>query len=145
MPTGTDLKLLCLPARTEADEISAIMFTRLAEKLPHVEASYLSATSLLGEMLNQVKELNPDIICVCSIPPSSVSKARYSLKKIHASFQTIQVLVGLWGFDETLEKAKERLESAEKAKLQIVTNFRDGLSQVEQSQLSKVPLTRPAS
>ena len=84
--SGTDLKLLCLPARTEADEISAMMFMRLSEKLPHVEASYLSATLLLGEMLHQVKELNPDIICVCSIPPSSVSKARYSLKKIHAKF-----------------------------------------------------------
>ncbi|HSE41036.1 MAG TPA: AI-2E family transporter [Acidobacteriota bacterium] len=139
LPTGTDLKLLCLPARTEADEISAMMFTQLAEKLPHVEASYLSATSLLGEMLNQVKELNPDILCVCSLPPSSVSKARYSQKKIHASFQNIQVLVGLWGLDETVEKAKERLESAEKAKLQIVINFREGLSQVEQSQLSKIP------
>jgi hypothetical protein len=139
LPKGTDLKLLCLPARTEADEISAMMFTRLSEKLPHVEASYLSATSLLSEMLSQVKELNPDIICVCSLPPSSVSKARYSLKKIYASFQTIQVLVGLWGSNEGVEKAKERLESAGKGKLLISTSLRDGLSHIEQSQLSKVP------
>ena len=139
LPTSTDLKLLCLPARTEADEISAMMFTRLSEKLPHVKASYLSASSLLGEMMSQVKELDPDIICVCSLPPSSVSKARYSLKKIYASFQTIEVLVGLWGSNEGVEKAKERLESAGKEKLLIATSLRGGLSHVEQSQLSKVP------
>ncbi len=136
---GTDLRLLCLPAKTEADEISAMMFTRLSERVPHVKASYLSATSLLGEMLSQVKELNPEIICVCSLPPSSVSKARYSLKKIYASFQTIQVLVGLWGSNEGVEKAKERLESAGKEKLLIAVSLRDALSHVEQSQLSKVP------
>lgn len=70
--------------------------------------------------------------------PSSVSTARYSLKKIHSSFQNIRVLVGLWGSNEPVEKAKERLESAEKGKLLIATSLRDGLSHVEQSQLSNV-------
>ena len=39
-----------------------------------------------------------------------------------------------------LEKAKERLESAGNGKLHIVTNLREGLSHVEQSQLSKSPI-----
>jgi hypothetical protein len=67
LPSSTALKLLCLPARTVADEISALLFVRLSAMLPQVQASHLSATSLLGEMLNQVKELNPDIICICSL------------------------------------------------------------------------------
>ena len=139
LPLSTALKLLCLPARTVADEISALLFARLSAMLPHVEASYLSATSLLGEMLNQVKELNPDLICICSLSPSAVSKARYSLTRIHARFQNIQVLVGLWLTREGLEKAKERLESAGKGKLLIVNNLREGLGHIEQSRLSKVP------
>jgi len=139
LPPSTVLKLLCLPARTVADEISAMLFARLSEKLQHVEASYLSATSLLGEMLNQVKELNPDIICICSLSPSAVSKARYALARIQARFQNIQVLVGLWLTREGLGKAKERLESTGNGKLLIASNLREGLSHVEQSQLSKVP------
>jgi predicted PurR-regulated permease PerM len=139
LPSSTSLKLLCLPARTVADEISAMLFARLSEKLPHFEASYLSATSLLGEMLNQVKELNPDIICISSLSPSAVSKARYSLTRIQASFQDIQVLVGLWLTREGLEKAKARLESTGKGKLLIASSLREGLSHVEQLQLSKVP------
>ncbi len=138
LPSSTALKLLCLPARTVADEISAMLFARLSERLPHVEASYLSATSLLGEMLNQVKELNPDIICICSLSPSAVSKARYALTRIQARFLNVQVLVGLWLTREGLEKAKERLESTGKGKLLIASNLREGLSHVEQSQLSKV-------
>jgi predicted PurR-regulated permease PerM len=139
LPSTTALKLLCLPARTVADEISAMLFARLCEKLPNVEASYLSATSLLGEMLNQVKDLNPDIVCISSLPPSSVSKARYSLSRIQARFQNIQVLAGLWLTREGLEKAKERLESTAKGKLLIASSLQEGLNCVEQSQLSKVP------
>jgi predicted PurR-regulated permease PerM len=138
LPSNTALKLLCLPARTVADEISAMLFARLSEKLPNVEASYLSATSLLSEMLNQVKDLNPDIVCICSLPPSGVSKARYSLTRIHARFQNIQVLAGLWLTRKGLEKAKERLESTAKGKLLIASSLREGLTSVEQSQLSKV-------
>ena len=136
---GTALKLLCLPARTLGDEISAMLFARLSEKLQHVEASYLSATSLLGEMLDKVYESNPDIVCICSLPPSAASKARYSLTRIQARFQNIQLLVGLWLTGEGLEKAKLRLESTGKGKLLIATSLRDGLTHVEQSQLSKVP------
>jgi predicted PurR-regulated permease PerM len=139
LPSNTALKLLCLPARTVADEISATLFARLSKKLPNVEASYLSATSLLGERLNQVKELNPDMICICSLPPSAVSKARYALTRIQARFQSIQILVGLWLTSEGLEKAKERFESTGKTKLLIISSLREGLGHIEQSQLSKVP------
>jgi len=138
LPSGTALKLLCLPARTVADEISAMLFARLSAMLPQVQASHLSSTSLLGEMLNQVTELNPDIICICSVSPSAVSKARYALTRIQARFLNVQVLVGLWLTREGLEKAKERLESTGKGKLLIASNLREGLSHVEQSQLSKV-------
>jgi predicted PurR-regulated permease PerM len=140
VPQSTaDLKLLCLPARTVADEISAMMFARLSARLQHVEASYLSTTLLLGEMLNQIEESNPDIICICSLSPSAVSKARYSLTRIQARFQNIQVLVGLWQTREKLEKAKERLESTGKGKLLIAINLREGLSYIDQAQLSKGP------
>lgn len=139
LPSSTALKLLCLPARTAADEISAMLFARLSAMQPQVQASHLSATFLLGEMLVQVEELNPDIICICSLSPSAVSKARYALTRIQARFQNVQVLVGLWQTREGLEKAKERLESAGKGKLLIATNLREGLSHIEQSQLSKVP------
>jgi predicted PurR-regulated permease PerM len=138
LPSNTALTLLCLPARTEADEISAMLFAQLSGKLPNVQASYLSATSLLGEMLNQVKDLNPDIICICSLPPSAVSKARYALTRIQARFQNMQVLCGLWLTREGLEKAKVRLESTMKGKLLIASNLREGLGYIEQSQLSKV-------
>jgi hypothetical protein len=116
-----------------------MLFARLSERLPHVEATHLSATLLLGEMLNQVKKINPDIVCICSLPPSSVSKARYALTRIHARFEATQVLVGLWLSKDGLEKAKGRLESTGKGKLLFASGLRDGLIHVEQSQLSKVP------
>lgn len=138
LPSGTALKLLCVPARTMADEISAAILVRLSAMLPQVEARHLSTASLLGEMLDQIKEFDPDIICICSLSPSAVSKARYALKKIQARFQNVQILVGLWHTREGLDKAKERLESAGKSKLLIVNNLREGLGQIEQSQLAKV-------
>jgi hypothetical protein len=136
--SSTDLKLLCLPARTVGDEISALLFARLSAMLPHIQASHLSSTSLLGEMLDQVKELTPDIICICSLSPSAVSKARYALTRIQARFQNVQVLVGLWRTRDGLEKAKERLESTGKGQLLIASTLREGLGHIAQSQLSKV-------
>jgi len=124
-----------------------MLFALLSEELFQVKATYLPATTVPGEMLRQVQELNPDIICVCSLPPSAVSKARYSLKRIHHDLQTIQVIVGLWHSNAGLAKAKERLESiaAGQGKLLIATSLREGLSHVEKSQLSKVPAsTTPA-
>lgn len=138
VPSGTPLKLLCLPARTVADEISALLFSRLSAMLPRVEASHLSSTSLLGEMLTQVKELNPDLLCICSLSPSAVSKARYALTRIQARFPDKQILVGLWLTLDGLEKAKARLTSAGKSGPLIASNLREGLSHIEQSQLSKV-------
>lgn len=145
LPSNTALKLLCLPARTVADEISALLFARMSARLPQVQASHLSATSLLGEMLNQVTELNPDIICICSLSPSAVSKARYALTRIQTRFPDVQVLIGLWLTREGLEKAKERLESTGKAKVLIASNFREGLGHIEQSQLSKVTSPSPTT
>jgi hypothetical protein len=138
VPSSTALKLLCLPARTVADELSALFFVRLSAMLPQVQASHLSSTSLLGEMLNQVQELNPDIICICALSPSAVSKARYALTRIQARFKNVQVLVGLWLTRDGLDKAKERLESRGRGNLAIATSLREGLGHVEQSQLSKV-------
>lgn len=89
-------------------------------------------------MLNQVEALNPDIVCICSLSPSAVAKARYSLTRIQARFQNITVLVGLWLTRGGLEKARERLESAGKGKLLMVSNLREGLGHIEQAQLSKV-------
>jgi predicted PurR-regulated permease PerM len=138
VPSSTALKLLCLPARTVADEISALLFVRLSATLPQVQASHLSSTSLLGEMLNEVQESNPDIICICALSPSAVSKARYALTRIQARFQNVQVLVGLWLTRDGLDKAKERLESRGRGNLVVATSLREGLVHVEQSQLSKV-------
>jgi predicted PurR-regulated permease PerM len=104
--------ILCLPARTEADEITALMLAQVLGSAPEaadclVEA--ISATSLAGEMVELLERRKPDVICISATPPAAVMHARYLCKRVYERFPKVRLLVGLWDAQGELSKSKARI------------------------------------
>lgn len=100
--------VLCLPARTEADEITALMLAQVLETKGYVVQA-VSVTSLAGEMVDLVDQHTADIVCVSATPPAAVMHARYLCKRLRDRLPKVKLVVGLWDAQGDLSKAQERI------------------------------------
>jgi predicted PurR-regulated permease PerM len=83
-------------AGDEASEMALVMLAYLLR--PHaitLEAG--SAHALPGEVLSQVAEKSPAIVCVASIRPGDLAQTRYLCKRLRARFPHGKIVVARWG------------------------------------------------
>jgi predicted PurR-regulated permease PerM len=105
---ASSLRILCLPARDEADEIAGRMLAQLlATKGCVVEA--VSVTALASEMVDLVEQRQADVVCISAMPPTAAAHARYLCKRLQGRFPDAHLIVGLWNATGDLNKAKERV------------------------------------
>jgi predicted PurR-regulated permease PerM len=105
---ASSLRILCLPARDEADEIAGRMLVQLlAMKGCVVEA--VSVTALASEMVDLVEQRQADVVCISAMPPTAAAHARYLCKRLQGRFPDAHLIVGLWNATGDLNKAKERV------------------------------------
>jgi hypothetical protein len=103
------LCILCLPARTEADEITALMAAQVLET-DDCAVEAVSVTSLANEMALLIERCaTADVICVSATPPAAVMHARHLCKRLRSRFPKTPLVVGLWDAQGDLNKAKERI------------------------------------
>jgi predicted PurR-regulated permease PerM len=102
------LEILCIPARDEADEIVGILLARALERQGHRAQSIPIATT--GEMLLQVAELKPKVVCISALPPFALDHARALYAKMRAQFSDTHLVVCLWHFEGNLQKATIRMK-----------------------------------
>ncbi len=101
--------VLCIPARDEADEISAMMLAQLLE-FQGMSARVLAVTTSAGEMLDEMDKLPPGSVCVCAMPPTATSHARFVCKRILARYSNMSLIVGIWNTAD-LDLARERIRT----------------------------------
>jgi len=109
--TQTDspkLSILCLPARTEADEITALMLAQVLE-ISGCTVQTVSVASLASEMVDLVERHAADVVCISATPPAAVMHARYLSKRLRGHLPQVKLVVGLWDAHGDLAKAKERI------------------------------------
>jgi len=102
------LGILCLPARTEADEITALMLAQLLETSGCVVQA-VSIASLASEMVDLAPQRQLDVVCISATPPAAVMHARYLCKRLRDRLPEVNLIVGLWDAQGDLNKAKERI------------------------------------
>ena len=102
------LCILSLPARSEADEIAAMMLAQVLETRSCVVQA-VSVTSLASEMVDLVEQRKADVVCVSATPPGAMMHARYLCKQLRRRFPTVKLVVGLWDVQGDLNKARERI------------------------------------
>jgi hypothetical protein len=100
-----------VPARDEADEIVAIMLAQVLEMAGHQAQCVPLGTA--AEMLAQVKEEKPDVVCISALPPFAIPHARALYAKLRAQDSDLRVIVGLWNFSDDPLKVNRRLGLAE--------------------------------
>ena len=111
---GQSRKVVCLPARDEADEIVAIMLAQVLETAGHQAQCIPLGTA--ADMLAQVKEEKPDVVCISALPPFAIPHARSLYAKLRAQDSKLRIIVGLWNFSDDPSKVSRRLGLSEGAR-----------------------------
>jgi predicted PurR-regulated permease PerM/methylmalonyl-CoA mutase cobalamin-binding subunit len=126
---GSEVRILCIPAADEADELCAELFAGVIRSTG-AEIRTSAVVSLAGEVMTSIEEFRPHIICISALPPGAAIHARYLCKRIHERFGATHVLVGLWNAQGETQKTIERLQSCGAS--HVFTHFADGITQVVQ-------------
>jgi predicted PurR-regulated permease PerM len=141
LPENCTINVMCLPAHDEADEIVAIMLSKLLELRGFCSAA-LSQNALASEMLDEMEKRGTHIACVSALPPQAVAHARYLCKRIRTRFNDLPTVIALWRFRSDVNKAQKRIACDEK--LPIVTGLAQALQQItELSQPLMIQAQKP--
>lgn len=99
--------IVCIPARDEADEIVGTMFAQLLEQAGH--RSHCVAIGTIVDMLAEVEDAKPDIVCISALPPQVIAHARNLYLRLRAHSPKLKIMMGLWGFSGDAAKIAGRL------------------------------------
>jgi hypothetical protein len=130
--------ILCLPARTEADEITALMLAQVLETSGCVVQA-VSVASLAGELSDIFDRYTADVVCVSATPPAAVMHARYLCKRLRNQLPELKLVVGLWDTQGDLTKARERIGSG----ALVVATLAEAQEQIRLLSQPLVPSTAP--
>jgi hypothetical protein len=104
---GSMVQIACIAARSGPDELVAMM---MAQLLRH--AGY-NARQLrerrVEDALAAIAQQECGVACVSSLAPFALPQGRTLCRRLQADNPRLHVVMGLWGFDEGEDKARERL------------------------------------
>ena len=104
---ASPMRIVCVPARTGADETIAIMLTHLLER-EGMQARCIPL-STNAEMIDQLVEEKPDVVIISALQPFGVTHAKKLYTRIRTRVPDIPVMLGLWNFAGELASVLARL------------------------------------
>lgn len=103
------LRVICIPARDEADELVAQMMAQLIRRLgSEVRVQRFASRN------SDLKDLEPqgwDVAIVSALPPFAAGHARSLCKRLRQRYPRLKIVLGLWSFEGGVAKAEERIGS----------------------------------
>ena len=106
-PAASGIRIFCLPANDQADEITSSMLAQLLERAGYGVLS-LPVGSPFEEILTHLPPEPQDIICISALPPFAFAQSRALCQRVRMHLPQNKIIAGIWGFAGDLEKAKER-------------------------------------
>jgi hypothetical protein len=106
------VRVLAVPVQDEGDAIGLAMLVHLLSPGRwHVEAA--SSHMLASEVIAQIEETRPAVVCLGGMPASPRSAhTRYLCKRLRARFPDLRIIVGRWGLRESVAHVRRQLEAA---------------------------------
>jgi len=101
------LNILCLPARTESDGLTALMLAQVL-KTPETCVRAVPIESFECDLADWIVTYKAKVIFVCATPPASVMHARDLCKQIRDTLPDVKLIVGLWDTSDALDATTER-------------------------------------
>jgi hypothetical protein len=101
------LRVVCIPAADEADELAALMIGQLLEQLgcDVRQMPFALSETPLDEMARDISQ----IAIVSAFLPFAVGKARSLCKRLRQRYPELKIILGLWNFEGDAARAQERL------------------------------------
>ncbi len=127
--SANPVRIVCLPAHDDADEIAAMMLRLLLEREGYL-IKVIPVAALAGEMMDRVEADQSDIVCISAVPPAAVTYTRYLCKRLKSRTGNARLLIGLWSSRVDIDKAKSRIQCDTENK--IALNMRSAFDQLRQ-------------
>ncbi len=105
------LRVLACPARDQADRLALEMLRQLLDPAKWV-VEVAAVETLTADLVAQVAEQAPALVCIGALPPGGLAHARYLCKKLRARFPEVKIIVGRWGLTGGVEANREQLQDA---------------------------------
>lgn len=116
-PKNDALKVICVPARDEADEIAGRMLAQLLEKAG-LRVSCVPCQRA-SEMVLRATQALPDVICISALPPFALVHAKSLYRKLRGQAPGVRIFIGLWNYAGDIERIAARLQITEGSKMAI--------------------------
>jgi len=126
MASRRPVNIVCVPAWRESDEIIALMLVQLLEQACY--SAKCVALEPTENMIAQVQELKPDILCISALPPFSITHARRLYQELSPRFPHQNVVIGLWNFPGNVAKAASRIDPSQQ--IQAHTTLAEMIRQI---------------
>jgi predicted PurR-regulated permease PerM len=114
-PSAPPRKIVCVPARDEADEIIDIMLMQFLQQAGY-SAQYIGVDTF-SEILDKTSLEKPDIVCISALPPFALAHARTLYRKLRESMPRVTIVLGLWGFAGDPGKIAARIDMGKSEKV----------------------------
>ena len=109
--TPIPLHVLACPARDQADRLALEMLRQLLDPTKWV-VEVAAVETLTADLVTQVAEDAPALVCIGALPPGGLAHTRYLCKKLRARFPKVKIIVGRWGLTDGVEANREQLHDA---------------------------------
>lgn len=110
-PAPIPLRVLACPARDEADRLALEMLRQLLDPAKWI-VEVAAVETLTSDLVGQVAEQSPALVCIGALPPGGLAHARYLCKKLRGRFPEVKIIVGRWGLTGGVEANREQLQDA---------------------------------
>ncbi len=133
-------KVVCLPARDEADALASLMLTQLLAQRG-IQASALAGGKLIGELLQAVERERPAVTCVSAVPPLGYMHARYLCRRLQSQFSGLRLVAAILS-ERDVAELKQRQPPL--AANEIASSLHEAVDQAVALLSAPTEETRPA-
>jgi predicted PurR-regulated permease PerM len=100
------MRVVCIPAGDEADELVAIMITQLLKHRGWDARSLPIGPRM--KILDQAVVDSPQVALVSALPPAALGQARALCRRLRQRYPELKIILGLWSF-EGVASAQDRV------------------------------------
>src|SRR6185503_15937218 len=100
--------VVCLPARDDADEIAACIVAQTLNRRG-IGARAFSANALTAECMEELRQLQLPVVCICTVEPPAWRHSRYLCKRLRTAFPDIKLVAMTWGAQKEIDEIQQRL------------------------------------
>lgn len=103
-------RILCIPARSEADHIACQMLMHMLIGRGNAVA-IAPVGALPGEIVSGLEQQAADVVCILAMPPLAEMHARHLMKRLHAKKPGLNRAVVVLASEPDSKKLKERIKT----------------------------------